>query len=173
MALYTFPYVFTFVANSLDLIPSDLEEASAILGAPAWRTALDITLPLVAAGAARRVHRRVPAVDDAVRHAGDPRAARRHRHDDHQDLEPVPVSAAARTCRGGVAAAAADHRRAAARRRRRSWAGAAIRSIGGKSTRRAPDSARRRGRFPRSRCSSSCSAARSCCRTACCCARRS
>src|SRR5206468_4350801 len=25
MALYTFPYVFTFVANSLDLIPSDLE----------------------------------------------------------------------------------------------------------------------------------------------------
>ena len=27
--------------------PSELEEASAILGAPAWRTALDITLPLV------------------------------------------------------------------------------------------------------------------------------
>src|ERR1700682_2024325 len=40
MALYTFPYVFTFVANSLDVIPSELEEASAILGAPAWRTAL-------------------------------------------------------------------------------------------------------------------------------------
>jgi iron(III) transport system permease protein len=48
MALYTFPYVFTFVTNSLDLIPSDLEDASAILGAPAWRTALDITLPLAA-----------------------------------------------------------------------------------------------------------------------------
>jgi iron(III) transport system permease protein len=47
MALYTFPYVFTLVANSLDAIPSDLEEASAILGAPAWRTAVDITLPLV------------------------------------------------------------------------------------------------------------------------------
>ena len=47
MALYTFPYVFTFVANSLDVIPGELEEASAILGAPAWRTALDITLPLV------------------------------------------------------------------------------------------------------------------------------
>jgi iron(III) transport system permease protein len=46
MALYTFPYVFTFVANSLDVIPSDLEEASAILGAPAWRTAVHITLPL-------------------------------------------------------------------------------------------------------------------------------
>lgn len=48
MALYTFPYVFTFVTNSLELIPSDLEDASAILGAPAWRTALDITLPLAA-----------------------------------------------------------------------------------------------------------------------------
>ena len=46
-ALYTFPYVFTFVANSLDLIPSELEEASSILGAPSWRTALDVTLPLV------------------------------------------------------------------------------------------------------------------------------
>ena len=47
MALYTFPYVFTFTANSLDLIPSELEEASAILGAPAWRTILDVTFPLV------------------------------------------------------------------------------------------------------------------------------
>jgi iron(III) transport system permease protein len=47
MALYTFPYVFTFVANSLDVIPSDLEEASSILGAPPWRTALHVTLPLV------------------------------------------------------------------------------------------------------------------------------
>jgi iron(III) transport system permease protein len=47
MALYTFPYVFTFTANSLDLIPSELEEASAILGAPPWRTALDVTFPLV------------------------------------------------------------------------------------------------------------------------------
>jgi iron(III) transport system permease protein len=46
MALYTFPYVFTFAANALDAIPSELEEASAILGAPAWRTALHVTLPL-------------------------------------------------------------------------------------------------------------------------------
>ena len=46
MALYTFPYVFTFAANALDAIPSDLEEASAILGGPAWRTALHVTLPL-------------------------------------------------------------------------------------------------------------------------------
>src|SRR3954470_6040698 len=47
MALYTFPYVFTFVANSLDMIPSELEEASAIFGAPPWRTAVHVTLPLV------------------------------------------------------------------------------------------------------------------------------
>ena len=47
MALYTFPYVFTFVTNSLEVIPSDLEEASAILGAPQWRTALHVTMPLV------------------------------------------------------------------------------------------------------------------------------
>jgi iron(III) transport system permease protein len=47
MMLYTFPYAFTFVANGLDLVPGELEEASAILGVPAWRTALDVTLPLV------------------------------------------------------------------------------------------------------------------------------
>jgi len=47
MALYTFPYVFTFVANSLDVIPSELEEASAIMGASSLRTAANITLPLV------------------------------------------------------------------------------------------------------------------------------
>ena len=47
MALYTFPYVFTFAANALDAIPSDLEEASAILGAPPGRTARHITVPLV------------------------------------------------------------------------------------------------------------------------------
>jgi iron(III) transport system permease protein len=48
IAIYTFPYVFTFVANALDAIPSELEQASAILGAPAWRTALHVTLPLAA-----------------------------------------------------------------------------------------------------------------------------
>ena len=46
-ALYTFPYVFTFAANALDAIPTDLEEASAILGAPPSLTARHITLPLV------------------------------------------------------------------------------------------------------------------------------
>jgi iron(III) transport system permease protein len=44
--LYTFPYVFTFLANGLDAIPGELEEASAILGAGAWTTALRVTLPL-------------------------------------------------------------------------------------------------------------------------------
>jgi iron(III) transport system permease protein len=47
MALYTFPYVFTFVANSLDMIPSELEEASSIFGASPLRTAAHVTLPLV------------------------------------------------------------------------------------------------------------------------------
>jgi iron(III) transport system permease protein len=47
MALYTFPYVFTFVTNSLEVIPSELEEASSILGASAWRTAMHVTIPLV------------------------------------------------------------------------------------------------------------------------------
>ena len=32
IACYTFPYVFTLVANGLDRVPSDLEDASAILG---------------------------------------------------------------------------------------------------------------------------------------------
>jgi len=44
--LYTFPYVFTFLANGLEAIPSELEEASAILGASAWYTALRVSLPL-------------------------------------------------------------------------------------------------------------------------------
>jgi iron(III) transport system permease protein len=47
-ALYTFPYVFTFLANSLDVIPRELEEASALLGAGALRTALHVSLPLAA-----------------------------------------------------------------------------------------------------------------------------
>ncbi len=45
--LYSFPYVFTLIANGLDMIPADLEDASSILGAPRWRTAVTVTLPLV------------------------------------------------------------------------------------------------------------------------------
>src|SRR5262250_550481 len=43
---YTFPYVFVLIANALDRIPGDLEDASAILGARTWTTARRITIPL-------------------------------------------------------------------------------------------------------------------------------
>jgi iron(III) transport system permease protein len=43
---YTFPYVFVLVANALDRIPGDLEDASANLGAPTWTTARKVTIPL-------------------------------------------------------------------------------------------------------------------------------
>jgi iron(III) transport system permease protein len=43
---YTFPYVFILVANALDHIPGDLEDASAVLGGRAWDTARRITIPL-------------------------------------------------------------------------------------------------------------------------------
>ena len=46
IATYTFPYVFILVANGLERIPRELEEASAILGARRWRTALKVTVPL-------------------------------------------------------------------------------------------------------------------------------
>lgn len=47
IACYTFPYVFTLVANGLDRVPSDLEDASAILGARPFTTLRRVTLPLV------------------------------------------------------------------------------------------------------------------------------
>lgn len=47
IACYTFPYVFVLVANALDRIPGDLEDASTILGGKTWVTARRITLPLV------------------------------------------------------------------------------------------------------------------------------
>lgn len=46
IACYTFPYVFVLIANALDRIPSDLEDASAMLGARTWDTARRITIPL-------------------------------------------------------------------------------------------------------------------------------
>jgi iron(III) transport system permease protein len=46
ISCYTFPYVFVLVANALDRIPGDLEDASSNLGADAWRTARKITIPL-------------------------------------------------------------------------------------------------------------------------------
>jgi iron(III) transport system permease protein len=46
ISCYTFPYVFVLVANALDRIPGDLEDASSILGGRMWVTARRITIPL-------------------------------------------------------------------------------------------------------------------------------
>src|SRR5690349_5920283 len=46
ISCYTFPYVFVLIANSLDRMPGDLEDASSILGGRAWVTARKITIPL-------------------------------------------------------------------------------------------------------------------------------
>ena len=46
ISCYTFPYVFVLIANALDRMPGDLEDASAILGARTWDTARRITIPL-------------------------------------------------------------------------------------------------------------------------------
>ena len=55
VSCYTFPYVFVLVANALDRIPGDLEDASSALGGSPWRTARRVTIPLalpaLAAGA--------------------------------------------------------------------------------------------------------------------------
>jgi iron(III) transport system permease protein len=47
ISCYTFPYVFTLVANGLDRTPGELEDASSILGASHWYTARRVTIPLV------------------------------------------------------------------------------------------------------------------------------
>src|SRR5262249_49866746 len=46
ISCYTFPYVFVLVANALDRIPGDLEDASSLLGGSAWTTARRVTVPL-------------------------------------------------------------------------------------------------------------------------------
>ncbi|HEV8615051.1 MAG TPA: iron ABC transporter permease [Methylomirabilota bacterium] len=48
VAIYTFPYVYVMIANTLELIASDLEEAGGILGAGRLAVARTITFPLVA-----------------------------------------------------------------------------------------------------------------------------
>jgi iron(III) transport system permease protein len=47
MACYSFPYVFVLLANALDNIPAELEDASAILGAGRAQTLRRVTLPMV------------------------------------------------------------------------------------------------------------------------------
>jgi iron(III) transport system permease protein len=55
MACYAFPYVFVLVANALERIPAELEDASSILGGGRWvtfrRVSLPIVLPSLLAGA--------------------------------------------------------------------------------------------------------------------------
>jgi iron(III) transport system permease protein len=46
ISCYTFPYVFVLMANALDRIPGDLEDASSILGGSTWTTARRVTVPL-------------------------------------------------------------------------------------------------------------------------------
>jgi iron(III) transport system permease protein len=46
ISCYTFPYVFVLLANALDRIPGELEDASAILGGRTWTTARRVTVPL-------------------------------------------------------------------------------------------------------------------------------
>src|SRR5688572_24842092 len=46
ISCYTFPYVFVLIANALDRIPGDLEDASSILGGRTWVTARRVTIPL-------------------------------------------------------------------------------------------------------------------------------
>src|SRR5215469_15288552 len=46
ISAYTFPYVFVLIANALDRIPGDLEDASSILGGGTWTTARRVTIPL-------------------------------------------------------------------------------------------------------------------------------
>src|SRR6202140_2508366 len=46
ISCYTFPFVFVLVANALDNMPGELEDASAILGGKAWTAARRVTIPL-------------------------------------------------------------------------------------------------------------------------------
>lgn len=46
VSCYTFPYIFVLIANALDRIPGDLEDASSMLGGRTWTTARRITIPL-------------------------------------------------------------------------------------------------------------------------------
>ena len=47
IAIYSYPYLFIFVSNALDLVSSEMEDAANIIGAGTLRTTLRVTLPLV------------------------------------------------------------------------------------------------------------------------------
>jgi iron(III) transport system permease protein len=88
IACYTFPYVFTLVANGLDRVPSDLEDASSILGGRGATTLRRITIPLVLP--AMLAGSLIAILQALVFGSGVPRCPRLSRRHD-QDLEPVPV----------------------------------------------------------------------------------
>ena len=46
IALYSYPYAFTFVASAVEVMPSELERSAALLGSGWLRTTMRITLPL-------------------------------------------------------------------------------------------------------------------------------
>ncbi len=46
IALYSIPYTFTFVSATLEMMPSELEDAATTLGSGIFRTAWSVTLPL-------------------------------------------------------------------------------------------------------------------------------
>jgi iron(III) transport system permease protein len=48
IAMYVYPFVFIYTASALDNMDANLEDAANILGSSKWKTALKITLPLVA-----------------------------------------------------------------------------------------------------------------------------
>ncbi len=54
ISCYTFPFVFVLVANALDNMPGELEDASAILGGKARTTARRVTIPLALPAPGRR-----------------------------------------------------------------------------------------------------------------------
>jgi len=55
IALYSFPYTFAFASSGLELLPSDMERAAALLGARwpgiTWRITLPLVRPAILAGA--------------------------------------------------------------------------------------------------------------------------
>ena len=47
ISCYSFAFVFTLLANALERLPADLEDASSILGGRSWDTLRRVTMPLV------------------------------------------------------------------------------------------------------------------------------
>jgi len=67
ISCYTFPYIFVLVANALDRIPGDLEDASSASSAAAPGSRRDASRFAYDAGALSRRPDRIPAGHDPVR----------------------------------------------------------------------------------------------------------